>query len=74
MFALSFSDLKEQVNEFAHIQLSDISVIKTLGVGGFGRVELVIIIVLIIIVPIHTVTCYPSLFLSSTSNRDGSRL
>lgn len=26
---------------FAHVQLSDIRVIATLGVGGFGRVELV---------------------------------
>jgi hypothetical protein len=29
------------VNEFAHIGLEDLTVIKTLGVGGFGRVELV---------------------------------
>jgi hypothetical protein len=29
------------VNEFAHIQLEDLTVLKTLGVGGFGRVELV---------------------------------
>lgn len=26
---------------FAHVQLSDLRVIATLGVGGFGRVELV---------------------------------
>ncbi|CAB4036439.1 cGMP-dependent kinase 1-like isoform X1, partial [Paramuricea clavata] len=35
------AELKEQVNEFAHIQLEDLTVLKTLGVGGFGRVELV---------------------------------
>lgn len=29
------------MNEFAHIRLEDLTVIKTLGVGGFGRVELV---------------------------------
>lgn len=29
------------MNEFAHIVLEDLTVIKTLGVGGFGRVELV---------------------------------
>lgn len=27
--------------EFKHIQLSDLEIIGTLGVGGFGRVELV---------------------------------
>ncbi len=29
------------MSEFAHVQLEDLTVIKTLGVGGFGRVELV---------------------------------
>ena len=38
---VSCRKLQEQVNEFAHIQLEDLTVIKTLGVGGFGRVELV---------------------------------
>lgn len=38
---VSCRKLQEQVNEFAHIQLDDLTVIKTLGVGGFGRVELV---------------------------------
>ena len=38
---LGCRNLKEQVHEFAHIQLDDLTVIKTLGVGGFGRVELV---------------------------------
>lgn len=33
--------LREQESEFAHIHLEDLTVIKTLGVGGFGRVELV---------------------------------
>ena len=28
-------------SEFANIKLTDISVLATLGVGGFGRVELV---------------------------------
>ncbi|XP_028409218.1 cGMP-dependent protein kinase 1-like isoform X2 [Dendronephthya gigantea] len=39
--AVKAEKLKEQVNEFAHIVLEDLTVIKTLGVGGFGRVELV---------------------------------
>ena len=29
------------VSEFAHIRLSDLDVVATLGIGGFGRVELV---------------------------------
>lgn len=33
------------MNEFAHIQLEDLTVIKTLGVGGFGRVELVNLVI-----------------------------
>ena len=27
--------------EYQHIQLSDLEIISTLGIGGFGRVELV---------------------------------
>jgi hypothetical protein len=33
--------IKRIHDAFAHVQLSDIRVIATLGVGGFGRVELV---------------------------------
>ncbi|KAF0299746.1 cGMP-dependent protein kinase, isozyme 2 forms cD5/T2 [Amphibalanus amphitrite] len=36
------SQLRKQINrEFADVKLSDLAVIATLGVGGFGRVELV---------------------------------
>lgn len=35
------SRTKEEQNEFASVSLKDISILKTLGVGGFGRVELV---------------------------------
>lgn len=41
---LCYSEFKEQDSEFAHIQLSNFTFIKTLGVGGFGRVELVKVI------------------------------
>lgn len=42
-FLLLFLDAhhKRIHDAFAHVQLSDIRVIATLGVGGFGRVELV---------------------------------
>ena len=36
-----YSRTKEEQNEFASVSLKDISILKTLGVGGFGRVELV---------------------------------
>ena len=42
---VSCRSLIQQVNEFAHIQLEDLTVIKTLGVGGFGRVELVNLVI-----------------------------
>lgn len=32
---------KNQSTQYGHVQLSDLKVIGTLGVGGFGRVELV---------------------------------
>lgn len=32
---------KNQTTQYGHVQLSDLKVIGTLGVGGFGRVELV---------------------------------
>lgn len=32
---------KNQISQYGHVQLSDLKVIGTLGVGGFGRVELV---------------------------------
>lgn len=35
------SRTKEEQDEFARVSLKDISILKTLGVGGFGRVELV---------------------------------
>ena len=39
---LNYREIKEQASsEFAHVNLSGLAVIKTLGVGGFGRVELV---------------------------------
>ena len=46
LFSHSFSFIHLFVSKrihdaFAHVQLSDIRVIATLGVGGFGRVELV---------------------------------
>ena len=28
-------------DKYAHVKLEDLTIIKTLGVGGFGRVELV---------------------------------
>ena len=37
----SFSRIAKEADEFAEIQLNDLKVIATLGVGGFGRVELV---------------------------------
>ena len=36
-----FYHIRRIHDTFAHVQLSDIRVIATLGVGGFGRVELV---------------------------------
>ncbi len=43
--SLSLSDLsspsKAAPSEFQHVQLRDLEVIATLGMGGFGRVELV---------------------------------
>lgn len=36
-----FSRTKAEQDEFAKVNLRDLSIIKTLGVGGFGRVELV---------------------------------
>ena len=38
---VSFSRTKAEQDEFAKVNLRDLSIIKTLGVGGFGRVELV---------------------------------
>ncbi|XP_055637384.1 cGMP-dependent protein kinase 1 isoform X2 [Toxorhynchites rutilus septentrionalis] len=35
------SDSKKAVSEYDHIQLHDLTYIGTLGIGGFGRVELV---------------------------------
>lgn len=35
------SRTKEEQDEFARVSLKDISILKTLGVGGFGRVELI---------------------------------
>ncbi|XP_031552697.1 cGMP-dependent protein kinase 1-like isoform X1 [Actinia tenebrosa] len=35
------SRLREKEEEFANVRLEDLSLVKTLGVGGFGRVELV---------------------------------
>ncbi|KAL9984892.1 hypothetical protein ACROYT_G007237 [Oculina patagonica] len=35
------SRTKEEQDEFAKVSLKDFSIVKTLGVGGFGRVELV---------------------------------
>ncbi|KAK3720306.1 hypothetical protein QZH41_020387 [Actinostola sp. cb2023] len=35
------SRLREKEEEFANVRLEDLTLIKTLGVGGFGRVELV---------------------------------
>jgi len=35
------SRTKAEIDEFASVSLKDISIVKTLGVGGFGRVELV---------------------------------
>ena len=35
------SRTKAEIDEFASVTLKDISIVKTLGVGGFGRVELV---------------------------------
>lgn len=39
-FSFSFSSSRCRI-EYDHIQLSDLEIIGTLGVGGFGRVELV---------------------------------
>ena len=38
---LSLRRLKAEKDEFAKVTPSDITILKTLGVGGFGRVELV---------------------------------
>ncbi|XP_032234964.1 cGMP-dependent protein kinase 1 isoform X2 [Nematostella vectensis] len=35
------SHLRAQQDEFANVRLEDLTVVKTLGIGGFGRVELV---------------------------------
>ncbi|XP_020614640.1 cGMP-dependent protein kinase 1-like isoform X2 [Orbicella faveolata] len=35
------SRTKAEIDEFASVTLKDISIVKTLGVGGFGRVELI---------------------------------
>ncbi|XP_058839060.1 cGMP-dependent protein kinase 1-like [Topomyia yanbarensis] len=35
------SDNRKTISEYAHIQLHDLTYIGTLGIGGFGRVELV---------------------------------
>lgn len=41
-FAEPVSPFKDQPsNEFSYVQLQDLEVVTTLGMGGFGRVELV---------------------------------
>ena len=35
------SRMKMEEDKYAHVKLEDLTIIKTLGVGGFGRVELV---------------------------------
>ena len=41
MFFPSSRLSKAALDEFANVKLEDLTIVKTLGVGGFGRVELV---------------------------------
>lgn len=38
---IPISDVKNIVNEYSHLDLSEFKILKTLGVGGFGRVEFI---------------------------------
>ncbi|XP_045470385.1 cGMP-dependent protein kinase 1-like [Harmonia axyridis] len=38
---LPIPDVKKVVNEYSHLDLSEFKILKTLGVGGFGRVEFI---------------------------------
>ena len=53
--------------EYAHIKLSDLQRVETLGMGGFGRVELVRLVVQGFIVHVLCILYYSSLTASYLS-------